>query len=708
MRNRIIGKSLILGIIVLFVGAIILPVIVGSTVEYSFRINTLSDNPKYLDLAIPNYVDDDICILFGDGNGGFGDRQDYSVGNGPEDVVTGDFNNDTFLDLATINFYDNDVCIHIGDGYGYFEYYQDYSVGDDPNGIVTGDFNNDTFLDLAIINKNDDDLSVLLGNGSGGFGERKDFFAGDRPEGIVSGDFNMDNILDLATTNAYDNDMSVLLGYGNGSFMTRQVYSTGFGPEKMVTGDFNNDTFLDLATANRGSDSVSIFLGYGNGSFEDHQEYSVGDNPEGIVTGDFNNDTFLDLAVTNDWDYDISVLLGDGDGGFGNRQDYAVGEHPIDISAADFDRDNILDLVVVNMNDDTISILIGNGNGGFGDRQDYGVGDAPRAIAIGYFNQEVNSPPNEPSDPDPQDGTTDVTINTNLSWTGGDPDGDEVTYDIYFGTSTPPPKVVSNQSSTTYDPGLLDFDTLYYWRIVAWDEFENSAVGPIWVFTTEENLPPYEPSDPNPPDGATDVTIYKILSWTGGDPNIGDPVIYDVYLGDSSPPPLVAEDLTYEAYDPGTMELGTTYYWQIISEDSGGLTTEGPIWSFTTEEEPNEPPTAPDIDGPSKGKPGKEICWTFHSDDPNDDDVKYIIDWGDENSEETDYYPSCTPAEACHTYDEEGTYIIKAMAEDIKEARSDESTFEVEIPRTRATYYTLFYWLLERFPLLERLLNLFM
>jgi len=325
---------------------------------------------------------------------------------------------------------------------------------------------------------------------------------------------------------------------------------------------------------------------------------------------------------------------------------------------------------------------------------------------IWHFTTRGNNPPNTPSDPEPEDGETGVYINTDLGWTGGDPDGDEVTYDVYFGKSSPPPLIESNQSGTTYNPGLLDFETEYFWQIVAWDEFENSAVGPIWSFTTEENLPPYEPSDPNPPDGATDVTIYKILSWTGGDPNIGDPVIYDVYLGDSSPPPLVAEDLTYEAYDPGTMELGTTYYWQIISEDSGGLTTEGPIWSFTTEEEPNEPPTAPDIDGPSKGKPGKEICWTFHSDDPNDDDVKYIIDWGDENSEETDYYPSCTPAEACHTYDEEGTYIIKAMAEDIKEARSDESTFEVEIPRTRATYYTLFYWLLERFPLLERLLNL--
>ena len=115
------------------------------------------------------------------------------------------------------------------------------------------------------------------------------------------------------------------------------------------------------------------------------------------------------------------------------------------------------------------------------------------------------------------------------------------------------------------------------------------------------------------------------------------------------------------------MDLFTTYYWQIVSEDSQGLTTEGSIWSFTTEEKPNEPPTAPDIDGPNKGKSGVKLCWTFHSDDPEENDVKYIIDWGDGNTEETDYYLSCTPAEACHIYEVEGTYVIKAIAEDIKE-----------------------------------------
>ncbi|KYK31488.1 MAG: hypothetical protein AYK22_07875 [Thermoplasmatales archaeon SG8-52-3] len=321
------------------------------------------------------------------------------------------------------------------------------------------------------------------------------------------------------------------------------------------------------------------------------------------------------------------------------------------------------------------------------------------------FSTRTNDAPYEPSDPSPADGSIDNEINVIVSWTGGDPDGDTVLYDVYFGTSSPPPMVVSNQSATSYNPGLLEFDTTYYWQIVSWDIFDFSATGSIWSFSTEENAPPYTPADPSPTDGETDVSIDEILRWTGGDPNVGDTVTYDVYFGKSSPPPLVDQDITQTAYDPGTMDLGTTYYWQIVSEDSQGATTTGPEWSFTTEEEPNEAPTAPDIDGPDTGKTGVELCWTFHSDDPNDHQVKYIIDWGDGDSEETALNDPCTPIEVCHTYEEDGTYIIKAYAEDQKGAKSGESTFEVTIPRGRFVIHPILLRFFEKNPNIFSLLR---
>ncbi|GAH07397.1 unnamed protein product, partial [marine sediment metagenome] len=177
----------------------------------------------------------------------------------------------------------------------------------------------------------------------------------------------------------------------------------------------------------------------------------------------------------------------------------------------------------------------------------------------------VNSPPYVPSIPDPEDGATDVDINANLSWTGGDPDlGDMVTYDVYFGTSSPPLQVIGNQPGTVYDPGTMSYSTQYYWTIVVWDNHGASTEGPIWNFTTgaQPNNPPYVPSIPNPEDGATDVDINANLSWTGGDQDSGDMVTYDVYFGTSSPPLQVIGNQSGTSYDPGTMSYNMQYYWQ--------------------------------------------------------------------------------------------------------------------------------------------------
>ena len=82
-------------------------------------------------------------------------------------------------------------------------------------------------------------------------------------------------------------------------------------------------------------------------------------------------------------------------------------------------------------------------------------------------------------------------METDLSWTGGDPDvGDTVTYDVYFGTSEAPPLKESvgpypaDQTSISYTPGVLSYDTKYYWKIVARDNYGITKEGSVWNFTT--------------------------------------------------------------------------------------------------------------------------------------------------------------------------------------------------------------------------------
>lgn len=101
-------------------------------------------------------------------------------------------------------------------------------------------------------------------------------------------------------------------------------------------------------------------------------------------------------------------------------------------------------------------------------------------IAPGILNQ----PPNAPLNPTPADNATDVDINTTLSWTCTDPDGDALTYNVYFDTASSP-SIVATVTTESYDPGSLDYNTKYYWKIVASDGKGGQTSSPVWNFTTE-------------------------------------------------------------------------------------------------------------------------------------------------------------------------------------------------------------------------------
>jgi len=236
-----------------------------------------------------------------------------------------------------------------------------------------------------------------------------------------------------------------------------------------------------------------------------------------------------------------------------------------------------------------------------------------------------NSPPVIPNNPVPYDGETDVDVDVDLSWDGGDPDGDPVTYDVYFGTTTPPLKQVSNQSWTSWDPGTMDNDETYYWKIVAWDSYDASSVGNEWHFITELNLPPFPPSNPDPYNGETDVEVNADLYWSGGDPD-GDPVTYDVYFGTANPPSKASSNQSSNTYDPGTMDVDETYYWKIVAWDDKGESNSGPIWSFSTKS--NQPPDFGEptpING-SADQPVEYLTWEIKIYDIEGDNFNWIIE----------------------------------------------------------------------------------
>ena len=244
-----------------------------------------------------------------------------------------------------------------------------------------------------------------------------------------------------------------------------------------------------------------------------------------------------------------------------------------------------------------------------------------------FQTRASNHPPFPPQGPSPTDGEVLVPLEIILNWSSGDPDGDPISYDLYFGTTPDPPLVAEDLLVPDYNPGALQLDTQYFWRVVVTDGASEVA-GPTWNFTTRPtNLPPFQPNTPSPSDGATNVALNADLAWVGNDPD-GQTLTYDVYFGTISPPPLVASDVGSATFDPGALVLTTVYYWRIVARDPLGLTTSGPTWTFSVlgANAPPNPPFNPNP--PNNGFVFLQPILTWDATDLNGDPLTYNVYFG--------------------------------------------------------------------------------
>ncbi|UCF50679.1 MAG: serine hydrolase [Thermoplasmatales archaeon] len=121
----------------------------------------------------------------------------------------------------------------------------------------------------------------------------------------------------------------------------------------------------------------------------------------------------------------------------------------------------------------------------------------------------------------------------------------------------------------------------------------------------------------------------------------------------------------------------------------------------------NKPPNEPGIEGPTSGKQRESYDYIFYTSDPEEHNVSYYVDWDDGSSTDwTEFVTSGTVITLTHKWSKQGVYIVKVKAKDSYDAESNWTELEVIIPKTGASSHLWYEWLLERFPLLERLLTL--
>ena len=189
-------------------------------------------------------------------------------------------------------------------------------------------------------------------------------------------------------------------------------------------------------------------------------------------------------------------------------------------------------------------------------------------------------PPKTAYNPIPADGTGLTNTTVTLRWTPG---FQAKMHTVFLGDDF---DQVNNATvgfpagATFYNPGELEREKVYYWRVDEFDGFDTFK-GDVWTFTT-----PGAVGNPQPANGADDVTMATVLSWTAAD----NATSHEVYLGldkdtvrsadTTSPEYKGSKALGAESYDPGLLEADTTYYWR-VDEVYTGNTVKGPIWTFT-------------------------------------------------------------------------------------------------------------------------------
>lgn len=122
-----------------------------------------------------------------------------------------------------------------------------------------------------------------------------------------------------------------------------------------------------------------------------------------------------------------------------------------------------------------------------------------------WITYEVNHAPTNPSNPDPNDGATEISNTTNIDWSCTDSDGDDIYFTVYLEKNDSSPDVIIKDDLTgsNADPGTLDYNSHYYWKVKADDHEGGVTIGPVWDFYTKSN-----------PNGNLEVTVKNVRGST--------------------------------------------------------------------------------------------------------------------------------------------------------------------------------------------------
>jgi len=164
-----------------------------------------------------------------------------------------------------------------------------------------------------------------------------------------------------------------------------------------------------------------------------------------------------------------------------------------------------------------------------------------------YKEINENKQYNEPRLVSPADGEEISYESVILNWEYRSTDGDELTYDVFFGkTLEELEKVIEDQKEDFAEIERLSNGTTYYWRVIVKDTYGGTTESPVWSFSTYANLSTYAPSNIVPPMVLVEKGVFTMRDeWGNGldneKPTLNVILTYDFYMG--------KYEVTFDEYD---------------------------------------------------------------------------------------------------------------------------------------------------------------
>jgi FG-GAP-like repeat/FG-GAP repeat len=307
-----------------------------------------------LDLAVADYLTNQVSILLGNGDGTFQKAIKFGVP-APIALAVGDLNGDGNPDLVVVESGGTGngvLAIFLGEGNGHFRLKASYQLGSEAGFITVADFDGDGKPDVAETdagNGSEGVLRVFRGTGKGTLLKPTVYKIPNTPGDLAAGDLNGDHSPDLAVTQFSTGSVAVLLNDGTGHFLKPVTYSAGGGEVVDVKiADLRNDGRQDLVIANGSLSAVAVLLNKGDGTFGPVKLYPTHCDVEAVVVADFNLDGHLDAAVAAHID-NSALIYGKGDGTFGPPvviKDEIGTAGGYSIAFGDFNNDGAPDLAI--------------------------------------------------------------------------------------------------------------------------------------------------------------------------------------------------------------------------------------------------------------------------------------------------------------------------------------------------------------------------